>query len=571
MPSCDRSRALARRKGIDALMTEGREPVNVAAHLALAAQNQPHKTAILPAREGAFAARTFAELEKDVAACARLLCVRDIRPQDKVLVMVRPGYELILNVFALFLLGACPVVIDPGMGLRNLLRCVKSTKPDGLIGIPLAWLLARFFRGTFSGVHKKIVVRGNHFLRELRNHQSLEPLHAAEVNADDLAAILFTSGSTGPPKGVCYDHGTFAAQVQMLKKNFDIVTGEHDLVTLPVFALFNPALGMTSVIPDMDPRKPAQADAGKLVAAMQKHKITSAFGSPVLWRKIADHCEAHKVELPGIRRIFIAGAAAPPTLVQKLIPILPNARILAPYGATEALPLSVADADDILATRESTEQGEGSCLGKPLPNIDVRILPVCNSPIPNLDEVEELKDGEVGEIAVAGPVVTKSYYRMPGATFDSKVCDGKRILHRMGDLGYFDRKGYLRFLGRKAECVHTSDGPLETERCEPIVNALTEVHRSALIGLGEGREKEPALVVEPEPNHFPQTMADKKRLAKTILEKLHEHERLRLIRLIFFERSLPVDTRHNAKIHRLSLARKGAIKAKIAQAQAYLP
>ena len=141
----------------------------------------------------------------------------------------------------------------------------------------------------------------------------------------------------------------------------------------------------------------------------------------------------------------------------------------------------------------------------------------------------------------------------------------------MGDLGYFDRKGYLRFLGRKAECVRTSDGPLETERCEPIVNALTEVHRSALIGLGEGREKEPALVVEPEPNHFPQTMADKKRLAKTILEKLHEHERLRLIRLIFFERSLPVDTRHNAKIHRLSLARKGAIRAKIAQAQAYLP
>jgi acyl-CoA synthetase (AMP-forming)/AMP-acid ligase II len=233
--------------------------------------------------------------------------------------------------------------------------------------------------------------------------------------------------------------------------------------------------------------------------------------------------------------------------------------------------LSVADADDILETRESTEQGEGSCLGKPLPNIDVRILPVCNSPIPNLDEVEELKDGEVGEISVAGPVVTKSYYRMPGATYDSKVCDGKRILHRMGDLGYFDRKGYLRFLGRKAECVRTSDGPLETERCEPIVNALTEVRRSALIGLGENREKEPALVVEPEPNHFPQTMADKKRLAKTILEKLHEHERLRLIRLIFFERSLPVDTRHNAKIHRLSLARKGSIKAKVAQAQAYLP
>ena len=160
---------------------------------------------------------------------------------------------------------------------------------------------------------------------------------------------------------------------------------------------------------------------------------------------------------------------------------------------------------------------------------------------------------------------------MPGATFDSKVNDGQTIFHRMGDLGYFDRRGYLRFLGRKAECVHTSDGPLETERCEPIVNALTEVRRSALIGLGKDREKEPALVVEPEPDHFPQTMSDRKRLAKTILVKLHEHERLHSISLIFFERSLPVDTRHNAKIDRLSLARKSTIKAKVAQAQSYMP
>jgi olefin beta-lactone synthetase len=552
-------------------MTAGREPVNVAAHLALAAQNQPNQTAILPTKEGAFPARSFAELEKDVAAYSRFLRKCGIRPQDKVLVMVRPGYELIVSVFALFLLGACPVVIDPGMGMRNFLRCVKGTKPDALIGVPLAVFFARLFRGTFSGVRKKIVVRRNRFIRQLRDYQSSEPFHATEVNENDLAAILFTSGSTGPPKGVCYDHGTFAAQVQMLKKNFGIKPGEQDLVTLPVFALFNPALGMTSVIPEMDPRKPAQANAGKLVAAMRKHKITSVFGSPVLWRKIADHCKAHNIELPDIRRIFLAGAAAPPALVHKLIPILPNARIIAPYGATEALPLSVADANDILNTRESTEQGEGSCLGKPLPNIEFRILPVCNSPIPNLNEVKELREGEVGEIAVAGPVVTRTYYRMPGATVDSKVFDGKRIFHRMGDLGYFDRKGYLRFLGRKAECVITSNGPLETERCEPIVNTLDEVRRSALIGLGEDREKEPALVVEPEPNHFPQTIADKKRLAKKILETIHEHERLRLIRIIFFERSLPVDTRHNAKIHRLSLARKGAIRAKVEKAQAYLP
>tara|TARA_Y100000588_G_scaffold348025_1_gene397264 strand:- start:35 stop:1408 length:1374 start_codon:yes stop_codon:yes gene_type:complete len=457
------------------------------------------------------------------------------------------------------------------MGLRNFLRCVKSVKPDALIGIPLAKFLAILFRSAFAGVNNKIVVRGKHFLRKLSDHQSSKPFQAAEVKRDDLAAILFTSGSTGPPKGVCYDHGTFFSQVLMLKKNFGIDTGEKDLVTLPVFALFNPALGMTSVIPEMDPRKPAKADAAKLVTAIRNHKITSAFGSPILWRKITDYCEFHKVKLPHIRRIFIAGAAAPPALIQKLIPILPNARILAPYGATEALPLSVADANDILATRKSTEQGEGSCLGKPLPNIDIRILPICNAPIPNIKGVNELEKGEVGEITVAGAIVTKSYYRMPGATFDSKVYDGQKIFHRMGDLGYFDKEGFLRFLGRKAECIHTPNGPLETERCEPIVNTLKEVRRSALIGLGKNREKEPAVVVEPEPNHFPKNPVERKRLAKTILEKLQEQERLRSIRLVFFERALPVDTRHNAKIDRLSLARKNTKKAKITQALAYMP
>ena len=292
MPSSDRSRALVSRKRINVpIMTKGREPVNVAAHLALAAQNHPCKTAILPAKEGVFPARSFAEFKKDVNACARLFSERKIKQKDKVLVMVRPGYELILSVFALFTLGACPVVIDPGMGLRNFLRCVKSTKPDALIGIPLAKFLAGLFRSTFAGVHKKVVVRGKSFLRELRNYQSEEPFLAAEVKRDDLAAILFTSGSTGPPKGVCYDHGTFSEQVRMLKENFGIEAGEKDLVTLPVFALFNPALGMTSVIPEMDPRKPAKADAGKLVATIRNHKITSAFGSPVLWRKISDHCQ----------------------------------------------------------------------------------------------------------------------------------------------------------------------------------------------------------------------------------------------------------------------------------------
>ena len=537
-------------------MTTGGEPVNVASHLALAASRHPDRPAILPAREGAFPARTFSELQADVTACARLLQERGVRPREKTLLMVRPGYELILTAFALFHLGAPPVVIDPGMGLRNFLRCVRRTKPGSLIGIPFACILACLFRRTFRSVRARIIVRGGSFLQKINAHRTAKLFPVAEITPDTLAAILFTSGSTGPPKGVCYDHGTFAAQVRMLKENLGIEKGGVDLATLPVFALLNPALGMTTVVPDMDSRRPAQADAGKLVDAIRKHEVTNTFGSPILWRKLADHCEAHNLTLPSIKHVFLAGAAASPNLVEKLLPLLPKARILIPYGATEALPVSVCDGIEFLVVRRRTERGEGSCLGKPLPGMDVHILPICNSPIPDLTETKPILAGEVGEITVGGPVVTKCYDQMPGATFDSKVRDGDRILHRMGDLGYLDEEGLLWFLGRKAERILTQDGPLETERAEPIANVFPQVRRSALIGLGNDREKEPALVVEPEPENFPRNAAEEKTFATAILDALHKHERLRCIRRIFFERAFPVDTRHNAKIHRLALARK---------------
>lgn len=542
-------------------MSAGGEPVNVAGHLALAAARAPDRPAILPARDGAFPARSFAELNDDVSACSRLLRKRGVRPGDKTLLMVRPGYELILCAFALFHLGAPPVVIDPGMGPKNFLRCVRRTRPDALVGIPLAHFFSLLFFRAFRSLRTKVTVRAGSFLKTLDAFRAGSPEPAAEIRPDDLAAILFTSGSTGPPKGVRYEHGTFAAQVKSLQANFGIEEGEVDLATLPVFALFNPALGLTTVVPDMDPRRPAQADAAKLADALLRHRVTSAFGSPVLWRKLADHCEARRLTLPEMKRVFLAGAATPPDLVERLVPLLPNARILFPYGATEALPVSVCDAQEILAQRPGTERGEGSCLGAPLPGVSVHLLPVRNSPMPDLDEVETLPPGKVGEITVGGPVVTKEYHLMPGATFDAKVRHGEEILHRMGDLGYLDEQGRLRFLGRKAERVLTPDGPLETDRAEPVANALPKVRRSALIGLGSGREKEPALVVEPEPGRFPRNSAEEQTLAKEVLDALHLHERLRPIRRVFFEQTFPVDTRHNAKIHRLALARKWNKKA----------
>ena len=143
---------------------------------------------------------------------------------------------------------------------------------------------------------------------------------------------------------------------------------------------------------------------------------------------------------------------------------------------------------------------------------------------------------------------------MPGATFDSKFRHDALLYHRMGDLGYFDKDGRLRFMGRKAECLQTKHGPLQTERCEPIVNTVSGVRRSALIGIGIGRIKEPCIVVELE-NHTRDEQS-RNRVAKEILGRLADHLPEFGISAIVFEKSLPVDARHNAKIHRLALAKK---------------
>jgi olefin beta-lactone synthetase len=305
-------------------------------------------------------------------------------------------------------------------------------------------------------------------------------------------------------------------------------------------------------MPEIDPSKPAKASARSLVETLVDFEVTTAFASPVIGRKIADWCEHGNLRLPRMNRFFLAGAPSPPQLVEKLASVMDNGQVLIPYGATEALPVSYCTHADVMRSRKGIEQGEGSCLGKALPGVSIKLFPVSASPFGN--EVEEVNEGQVGEICVAGPTVTEEYYRMPGATFDSKFRYDSRIYHRMGDLGYFDVNLSLRFLGRKAERLNTKHGPLETERCEAIVNTVNGVRRSALVGLGQQDPVEPCVVIEP--NEEFQNQNAKDVIKGEVLRRLKVHLPHFEITQMRFENSLPVDARHNAKIHRLALAKK---------------
>jgi acyl-CoA synthetase (AMP-forming)/AMP-acid ligase II len=525
---------------------------NIARHLALMAAAQPSTAALKVPRgrtsTGAidYLALSFAELDTEVSAWCDRLTAAGIHRGDRTLVMVRQGLPLIAAVFALFRIGAVPVVIDPGMGRKNFLACVARSKPRALVGIPLAQLTSHLFRRAFASVKIRVWASSSPTARLPRSKFEKPKSEMANSAPADLAAVLFTSGSTGAPKGVCYEHGMFEAQVKLIRDTYQIQPREIDLPMLPIFALFNPALGMTTIVPEIDPSRPAQVDPAKIVQAILQENVTNSFGSPTLWSKISDHCLAHEISLPSLRRVLCAGAPVPASLWKNSAVFLPRGQLHSPYGATEALPLASISAGEVDAASV-----RGACVGPPLPSISVKIIAITDAPIATLSETGELPAGQIGEIIVEGPVVTKTYDALPEATAAAKIpAPPGAAWHRMGDCGYLDPAGRLWFCGRKAERVETAMGPLFTEPCEQVFRAHPRVTRCALIGLGPRGSQQPALVIEATPKNSSEAQV----FARELRSLASQHAHTAAITRFYFHPKFPVDVRHNAKIHRLTLA-----------------
>ena len=537
------------------------ESANIARHLPLMAARQPDTAAMKIPRgristgDIDYLTLSFGELDAEVDAWVVKLKSRDVRRGDRVLVMVRQGLPLIAAAFALYKLGAVPVIIDPGMGRKYFLTCVARSKPRVLLGIPAAQFSSHIFRSAFASVEVRLWVSGSATARlSVEGPASPRAVEPVICTASDLAAILFTSGSTGAPKGVCYEHGMFDAQVRLVRDTYGLTPGEVDLPMLPIFALFNPALGMTTIVPELDPSRPASVDPEKIIRAIQQEKVTNSFGSPTLWRKIAKHCLANNLTLPSVRRVLMAGAPVPPALFADLQKILPNGTAHSPYGATESLPIANISAAEVLSeTAAKTATGAGTCVGRPVREVEIKIIAVHDGPVASLADARELPLSEIGEIIVRGPVVTREYDALPEVTTLAKIFDGARLWHRMGDLGYLDTAGRLWFCGRKAERVETRDGPLYTEQVEPIFNAHPGVARSALIGVGHDGHR-PAIVVEPMSPDIVATPSLCRKLVRELQQLALAHAHTRAIRLVYLHPAFPVDVRHNAKIHRLALA-----------------
>ncbi|MDF9826289.1 acyl-CoA synthetase (AMP-forming)/AMP-acid ligase II [Ereboglobus sp. PH5-10] len=529
--------------------------MNIARHLTIMAKARPDAVAVKVPRGRVHDAAgekidyltlTFSDLHAEVGAWEANLVKRGVREGDRVLVMVRQGLPLIAAVFALFRMGAVPVIIDPGMGMKSFLRCVAHSRPRVLLGIPVARFLSRVCRRAFRSVEIRVPASSSPLARMKARNPESKIQNNTEVSNNGLAAILFTSGSTGAPKGVCYKHEMFEAQVRSIRDTYEIEPGEGDLSMLPVFALFSPALGMTTIVPEIDPSRPATLDPSKIVRAIQQENVNNSFGSPTLWNKIADYCIANNITLPSMKRVLCAGAPVPAALWEKARKILPNGKLHSPYGATECLPVSNVNGDEMLQNKSACA---GACVGRATPEIQIKIIAINDDPIAALADARELPPGEIGEIIVTGPAITREYDNLPAATAAAKIKSGDTIWHRMGDTGCLDADGRLWFCGRKAERVETAAGPLYTEPCEQVFRAHPQVVRCALVGLGARGSQIPAIVIQPASKHF-----DLAKLAAELRALALAQPHTAGIAHFFHHPKFPVDVRHNAKIHRLTLA-----------------
>ncbi len=538
---------------------------------------------------------TYKQLDEASGVIARGLEAFGITKGTRTALMVTPSLEFFALTFAIFKCGAVPVMVDPGIGLKPLKICLAEAQPTAFIGIPKAHI-ARSIFGWARGSLEVFVTVGRRLwwsgvtLEEVkeRGRSALQgrPYKMAQTVSEDPAAVLFTSGSTGVPKGVVYQHRTFAAQVAAIREHYDIQPGEIDLPTFPLFALFDPALGMTTIVPDMDFTKPAQVDPEMVFQAIEDFGITNMFGSPALLNTVSRAGEAKGVRLPTLKRVISAGAPVPASTMERMLSLLEDDAILVtPYGATESLPVASVSSRTVLGeTAALTETGAGVCVGEPVGDVQIGIIEITDLAIETWNEQLLQPRGMLGEIIVRGPCVTRDYFNRDASTRLAKIpaADGT-FWHRMGDLGYIDLQGRLWMCGRKSHRVESPWGPVFSVPTEAVFNAHPAVFRSALVGLpapgktrpargtapptapawavpltregaSEGANtevREPGVVVELEPDA---QGVDRAKLLAELKGLACQYKHTAPITRFFVHSGFPVDIRHNAKINRPQLS-----------------
>ncbi|MGB5381281.1 MAG: alpha/beta fold hydrolase [Acidimicrobiia bacterium] len=503
------------------------------------------------AADGPRAAVTFGELDADVTRVAAGLVGFGVDKGDRIALLVPPGIDVAVCVYACWRIGAVVVVVDAGLGLRGMSRALKSANPKYLIGIPRALAAARAMRWPGIPIAASSVPAAT--ARALGVQATLENLRALGAAQRvppapgplDVAAIGFTSGATGPAKGVVYRHHQLQAQRDALIDLYGITPEDRLVAAFGPFALYGPAMGISSVVPDMEVTSPGSLTAKSLTAAIRAIDATLVFASPAALRNVVATAGDMSVEdasaLESIRLLMSAGAPVPAAVLRAAGELLPGAEPHTPYGMTEVLPV----ADISLAEIEAAGTGDGVCVGRPVPGVDVAIDPL----VRETGEILTLSTeaGVVGEVCIRAPHMRDGYDKLWMTQHAASQPEG---WHRSGDVGHLDEDGRLWIEGRMGHIVTTSDGPVTPVGIEHEASSIAGVAAAAVVGVGPPGTQHVVVVVTTIPRPKRAGLAD-----ETLADEVRARVPSTDIAAVLVAPVLPVDKRHNSKIDRTRIAR----------------
>jgi acyl-coenzyme A synthetase/AMP-(fatty) acid ligase/pimeloyl-ACP methyl ester carboxylesterase len=475
----------------------------------------------------------FSELDSRVASFAQGLIQQGVHSGDRVAVLVPPSIDLIALVYACWRIGAVTVIADRGLGIKGLGRAVKSSRVQHVVGVRAAVVAARTLRWAARATFID--------LKSLQNSMQLEGLSQlalAEPVANDLAAILFTSGATGPAKGVRYTHGQLGAQRDILQAVYNITDTDSFVAAFAPFALFGPALGITTGLADMDVTSPATLTAQALDDACRATEATMVFASPAALANVLKTSTTNLSSLKQVRLVMSAGAPVPIETLRHMQKLCPQAEMHTPYGMTEVLPV----ADLSLQQREEVGEGSGVCVGKPVDGCQVKVVAIKGT-------TTALPIGTTGEVVVSTPWMSLGYNRLwltqQRARFES---DGL-TWHRTGDVGHLDVDGNLWIEGRVVHIIHAAQGPLTPVPLEISCETIPRVKRAAAVGIGDIGVQQVVIVLEIEQGRDDIASAATSAQVREALPHID-------VVAVWETKKLPVDIRHNSKIDRTALAEK---------------
>jgi len=495
--------------------------------------------------DGATGARiTFRELHRRVMGVAAGLADLGLRPGDRVAMLTPPGIDLVTAVYAVWRAGGVTVVADRGLGLRGLGNAVRGARVDWVIGPRQALAAAAALRWA-SGARRIAVGAAASMgavatLDELSRSTAALP-HAPEP--DDEAAVLYTSGATGPAKGVRYRHHQLAAQRDALAATYAITRADTLVAAFAPFALYGPALGIASTIPDVDVTKPGTLTAEALGAACASVGATIVFASPAALANVVRTATGRDARLDRVRLALSAGAPVPVATLRAMAGLVPSAEWHTPYGMTECLPV----ADISLTQIEAAGEGRGVCVGHPVPGASVTVAALgfdASTP------VEPVSPGTTGELLVRTPWLSDGYDRRWATEHHARPvdADGARW-HRTGDVGHLDADGNLWVEGRSVHVIDADTGPITPVPLEVAVERLDGIDRCAAVGVGPRGCQVLVIVVErPTQRDRDDGLADPVVAGRVRSAVGHP------VAAVLQVSSLPVDIRHNTKIDRTLVA-----------------